>query len=93
MIRERNSFAFDPGHMLLPLQIGLSYIRAAVLEKTSGFEPSSDTIAPRYLELAAVQGFFPGFEPSSDTIAPRYLELASVQGFYPSLSECHWCCL
>ena len=39
--------------MLLSLHIGFSFVRIAVacaiLERISGFEPSSETIAPRYL--------------------------------------------
>ena len=55
MTRERISFTFDPRDMLLSLQMGFSFVRAAVacaiLERTSGLEPSSDTTAPRYLKL------------------------------------------
>ena len=43
MTRERISFTFDPRDMLLSLQMGLSFVRAAVacavLERTSGLEP------------------------------------------------------
>ena len=53
--RERISFTFDPRDMLLSLQMGFSFVRAAVacaiLERTSGLEPSSETTAPRYLKL------------------------------------------
>ena len=49
MTRERISFTFDPKDMLLSLQIGFSFVRAAVacaiLERTSGLEPSSETTA------------------------------------------------
>ena len=52
MTRERISFTFDPRDMLLSLQMGFSFIRAAVacaiLERISDLEPSSETIAPRY---------------------------------------------
>ena len=45
MTRERISFTFDPKDMLLSLQMGFSFVRAAVacsiLERTSGLEPSS----------------------------------------------------
>ena len=55
MTRERISFTFDPIDMLLSLQMGFSFVRAAVacaiLERTSGLEPSSETTAPRYLKL------------------------------------------
>ena len=41
--------------MLLSLQIGFSFVRAAVacviLERTSALEPSSKTTDPRYLKL------------------------------------------
>ena len=63
MTRERISFAFDPRDMLLSLQMGFSFVRAAVacaiLERTSGLEPSSETIAPRYLKLVIVPNFCP----------------------------------
>ena len=61
MTRERNSFTFDPKDMLLSLQIGFSFGRAAVayaiLERASGLEPSSETTAPRYLKLVTVPNF------------------------------------
>ena len=53
MTRKRISFTFDPRDKLSSLHIGLSFVRATVvcsiLERTPGFEPSSETIAPRYL--------------------------------------------
>ena len=61
--RERISFTFDPRDMLLSLQMGFSFIRAAVacaiLERTSGLQPSSETTAPRYLKLVTVPNFCP----------------------------------
>ena len=58
MTRELISFTFDPRDMLLSLQMGFSFVRAAVacaiLERTSGLEPSSATTAPRYLKLVTV---------------------------------------
>ena len=46
MTRERISFTFDPRDMLLSLQMGFRFVRAAVacaiLERTSGLEPSSE---------------------------------------------------
>ena len=49
--------------MLLSLQMGFSFVRAAVacaiLERTSGLEPSSKTTAPRYLKLVTVPNFCP----------------------------------
>ena len=63
MTREHISFTFDPRDMLLSLQMGFSFIRAAVacaiLERTSGLEPSSETTAPRYLKLVTVPNFCP----------------------------------
>ena len=58
MTRERISFIFDPRDMLSSLQMGFSFVRAAlacaILERTSGLEPSSETTAPRYLKLVTV---------------------------------------
>ena len=63
MTRERISFTFDPRDMLLSLQMGFSFVRAAVacaiLERTSGLEPLSETTAPRYLKLVTVPNFCP----------------------------------
>ena len=59
MTRKHISFTFDPRDMLLSLQMGFSFVRAAVagaiLERTSGLEPSSETTAPRYLKLLALR--------------------------------------
>ena len=61
MTRERISF--ESRDMLLSLQMGFSFVRAAVacaiLERTSGLEPSSETTAPRYLKLVSVPNFCP----------------------------------
>ena len=61
--RERISFTFDPRDMFLSLRMGFSFVRVAVacaiLERTSGLEPSSETTAPRYLKLATVPNFCP----------------------------------
>ena len=77
MTRERISFTFDPRDMLLSLQMGFSFVRAAVacaiLERTSGLEPSPETTAPRYLKLVTVPSFCPFT--------------------FISLSGCHWHCL
>ena len=55
MTRERISFTFDPRIMLLSLQMGFSFVRAAVTcaihVRTSGLVPSSKTTTPRYLKL------------------------------------------
>ena len=63
MPRKRISFTFDPRDMLLSLQMGFSFVRTAVacaiLERTSGLEPSSETTAPRYLKLVTVPNFCP----------------------------------
>ena len=49
--------------MLLSLQMGFSFVRAAVacaiIERNSGLEPSSETTAPRYLKLVTVPNFCP----------------------------------
>ena len=61
MTRERISLTFDPRDMLLSLQLGFSFVRAAVacaiLERTSGLEPSSETTAPRHLKLVTEPNF------------------------------------
>ena len=63
MTRERISFTSDPIDMLLSLQMGFSFVRAAVaysiFERISGLEPSSQTTAPRYLKLVTVPSFGP----------------------------------
>ena len=52
MAKEHISFTFDPRAMLLSLQMGFTFVKAAVawaiLERTSGLEPSSETTAPWY---------------------------------------------
>ena len=62
MTRERISFTFDPRDMLLSLQMGFSFVRAvvacAILERTSGLEPSYETAAPRYLKLDQLLSFY-----------------------------------
>ena len=59
MTREHISFTFDPRDMLLSLQIGFSFVRAAVacaiLKRISGLKPSSETTALRYLKLLALR--------------------------------------
>ena len=46
--RERISFTFDPRDMLLSLQMGFSFVRAAVacaiLERISALEPLSEQL-------------------------------------------------
>ena len=63
MTRERISFTLDPRDTLLSLQMGLSFVTAAmvcaILERISGLEPSSETTAPRYLKLITVCNFCP----------------------------------
>ena len=63
MTRGRISFTFDPRDMLLSLQMGVSFVKAAVacaiLERTSGLEPSSETTTPRYLNFVTVPNFYP----------------------------------
>ena len=55
MIREHISFTFDPRDILLSLQMGFSFVRAAVacviFERISELEPSSETSVPRYLNF------------------------------------------
>ena len=63
MTSERISFTFDPRDVLLSLQMGFSFVRAAVacaiLERTSGLEPSSETSAPRFLKFVTEPNFCP----------------------------------
>ena len=48
---ERVNFTFDPRDMLYSLLISISFVKAAcaILERTSGFSPFSETIVPRHL--------------------------------------------
>ena len=61
--RERTSFTFDPKTMLLSLQFGFSFVRAAmtcaILQRISSFKQSCKRTAPRYLQLVAVPYFCP----------------------------------
>ena len=47
--------------MLLSFQIGFSFVKAAVaceiVKRISGLEPSSETTAPRYLNLVTIPSF------------------------------------
>ena len=58
MTRERISFTIDPRDVFLSHQIGFSFetaaVACAILEKTSGLEPSPETTAPRYLKHVTV---------------------------------------
>ena len=58
MRRERISFRFDPRDMLSSLQMGFSFVGAAVacaiIERIYGLESSSETPDPRYLKLVTV---------------------------------------
>ena len=60
---EHINFTFDLRDMSLSLQMGFSFVRAAVacaiLERISGLEPSSETTAPRYLKLVSVPNLCP----------------------------------
>ena len=53
MTKEHISFTFDPRDILLSLQMGFSFVKAAVacaiLVRTSGLEPLPETTAPWYL--------------------------------------------
>ena len=73
MTRERISFTFDPRDNYVVISPnGLQFVRAAVacaiLERTSGLEPSSETTAPRYLKLVTVPNFCPFTFISLDAI-------------------------
>ena len=61
MARERISLILELIVMFLLFQITFSLVTAAmvcaVLDSTSGLDPSSDTIAPRYLKLRTVSSF------------------------------------
>ena len=61
MTRKRISSTFDPIDALLSVQMGFSFVRAAVaceiVERISGLEPSSETTAQRYLKLVTVPNF------------------------------------
>ena len=74
MTRERTSLTPDPRDMLLSLQMGPSFVRAAVacaiLERTPGLEPSSETTASRYLKPATAPNFCPL------TLIPLWMPLA-----------------
>ena len=52
-----------PRDMLISLQMGVSFVRAAVayaiLERTSDSEPSSEATAPRYLKFVTAPNFCP----------------------------------
>ena len=61
--RERINRILALREILLSLQIGFSFVSAAVvcaiLESISGLEPSSVTTEPRYLKLVSVSNFCP----------------------------------
>ena len=61
--QQKISFTFDSRDMLLSLHIGFSFVRDAVtwaiLERTYCSEPSTETIAPRYLKFVIVPSFSP----------------------------------
>ena len=61
MARECISLILELMAMFLLFQMTFSLVTAAVvwaiLESTSGLDPSSDTIAPRYLKLQTVSSF------------------------------------
>ena len=50
-------------YLKLFIHIGFSFVRVAVacaiLKRTSGFEPSFEAIAPRYVKLVTVQSVCP----------------------------------
>ena len=61
MAKERTSLILELMVMLLSFKMTFSLVTAAVvwaiLDSTSGFGPSYDTIAPRYLKLRRSQVF------------------------------------
>ena len=61
--REWISRVLEMREMLLSFQTGFNLVNAAVvcaiLESSSGLEPSSDTTEPRYLKLLSVSSFCP----------------------------------
>ena len=57
MTRERTSFTFDIRRILLSVDIGFSFVTAAMASSAYGFEPSSETVTPRYLKLVTVPAF------------------------------------
>ena len=61
--RKRISFTFESRDVLFSVQAGFSFVKAAVacaiLERTSGFEPSFETTALRHLKLVTVLSFCP----------------------------------
>ena len=61
MARERISLISELMAMFLSFQITFNLVAAAViwaiLDSTSGLDPLSDTIAPRYLKLRTVSSF------------------------------------
>ena len=63
MTRERNSLIFELRSMFLSSQMILSFVSAAIvwiiLERISGMDPSSVTMAPKYLKLWTVFTFSP----------------------------------
>ena len=62
MNKECINFTFDPRGMLLSVQTVFIFVRAEVAcafhERTSGFEPSSETTVLRDLKLDAVPSFY-----------------------------------
>ena len=61
--KERNSLIFELRSMFLSSQMLLSFVSAvivwAILERISGMDPSSVTMAPNYLKLWTVFSFSP----------------------------------
>ena len=96
MTKERTSFTFDPRDILLSLQMGFSFVRAevacAILKRTSGLKPSSETTAPRYLKLVTVPNFCPLalIMPRHKKVAGYYAIPLSVCPFLPP-SAVHLC--
>ena len=72
MARERISLILELMAMFLSFQMTFSLVTAvvvwAILGSTSGLDPPSDTIAPRYLKLRTVSSFLFYGNVSADAI-------------------------
>ena len=87
---------FDPRDILLYLQIGFSFARAAVacaiLDRIFGLEPSSETIAPRYLKLVTVSSFCPFYlNLPLDAIGIVCHQFCLLSADVPSYTLCTFC--
>ena len=87
MARERISLIFELMAMFLSFQMTFSLVTAAVvwaiLDSTSGLDPSSDTIAHRYLKLRTVSSFLLSMVMS--VLMPLVLFVILARTKYPDL--------